>query len=190
MRVKRIFLVIGVILFFVNEADTQVINFGKTLPARSFGLTIAPVYNVDNVFHYELEGMSWLVMAGYGIRYDLDMNIKYGYYNGPDFFSADVQYLFRETRKSYYSFAGGMHKWKEYGVDLTVSYTHTPQYWANLTFGLDMDIDISVVELRAWIPLNFGINLDDRYFIYLEYDLPVTERSWDILGGGITFIFR
>jgi hypothetical protein len=187
---KRVFVFLVLVVSFLCEADAQLINAAKPLPAKSFGVTLAPVFNVDNVFHYELEGMSYLVMAGYGLRYDLDVNLKYGYYNGPDFFSADVQYLFRETRKSYYSLVGGVHKWKEYGVDLAVNFTYTPQYRVNLTFGLDMDLDISEVELRGWIPINFGLNFDDRYIFYLEYDLPVTERSWDMLGGGVTFIFR
>jgi hypothetical protein len=182
-------------LFFATvlamPAQTQVINFGKTLPMRAFSLTVAPVYNVGNVYHPHLRGMSYMVMAGYGIGYDLDINLKYGYYNGFDFFGADLQYLFRETRKSYYSFFGGIHKWEEYGIDLTLSYTHTPQYWANLSVGLDLDVDFSnQLELRAWIPINFGINLDDRYFLFFEYNLPATERAWDILTAGVTFIFR
>jgi hypothetical protein len=188
---KRVFLIVFISTFFAIGSWSQVINFGKTLPTRAFSITAAPVYNVSNVFHPALKGPSYMVMAGYGIGYDVDMSLKYGYYNGSDYFGIDVQYLFRETRKSYYSFFGGMHKWEEYGIDLTVSYTHTPQYWANLTVGLDMDVDFSdQLEIRAWVPLNFGINLDDRYFIFLEYNLPANERAWDIVGGGITFIFR
>lgn len=141
-----------------------------------------------------------MVMGGYGFGYDVDINLKYGntysytggeLKNSPDFFGIDMQYLFRETRQSYYSLYGGVHKWEEYGVDLTFSYTHTPRYLVNLTAGLDLDVDFSnELELRAWIPLNIGFNFDDRYFIFFEYDLPANERSWDILGGGITFIFR
>ena len=72
----RVYLAIALFFSFLCEADSQVINFGKTLPVRSFGLTFAPVFNVDNVFHYELEGMSYMVMAGYGISYDLDVNLR------------------------------------------------------------------------------------------------------------------
>jgi len=190
MPMKRIWIVLFAALLLPQVSPAQVINFGKTLPVRSFSLTAAPVYNVDNVFHWEQAGMSYLVMAGYGFTYNLDMSAKYGYYNGADYFGVDLQYLFRETRQSYYSLYGGVHKWDEYGVDATVTYTYTPQYWANLSIGLDLDVDISVLELRAWVPLNFGINIDDRYFIYLEYNLPATEEAWDILGGGVTFIFR
>jgi hypothetical protein len=177
--------------FVISMAGkAQVINFGKTLPVRAYSFTIAPVYNYANVYHPELDGASFMAMAGYGIGYDLDIGVKYGYYNGPDFFSAELQYLFRETRKSYFSFYGGLHKWKEYGLDATVTFTRTPQYWLNLSAGLDLDIDISVVELRAWIPLNVGFNFDDRFFVFLEYDLPATERAWDIIGGGLTVIIR
>lgn len=188
---KKASLAIVVCLFFTVFSHGQVINFAKTLPVRAFSLTAAPVYNVPNVFHRDMEGVSYMLMAGYGFGYDVDMSLKYAYTNSDDFFGVDVQYLFRETRSSYYSFFGGMHKWEEYGIDLTVSYTHTPQYWINLSAGIDMDVDFtSQLELRAWIPLNVGINLDDRYYLFLEYDLPANERAWDILGGGITFIFR
>ncbi len=197
---KRYFLVVLLSLLLSSMAWTQVINFGKTLPTRAYGFTFAPVYNFANVYHPEVDGMSFMAMAGYGLGYDVDVSLKYAYFSdvtinngtiaGPDYFGAELQYLFRETRKSYYSFYGGIHKWKEYGLDLTVAYTNTPEYWLNLSFGLDLDIDISELELRAWIPLNVGINFDDRFFLFFEYDLPATERAWDIIGGGMTFILR
>ena len=188
---KRAFLTFLFTVAFSAIAMTQVINFGKTLPMRAYSLTVAPVYNISSVFSRELHGMSYMAMLGYGIGYDIDLSVKYGYYNGPDYFAADLQYLFRETRQSYYSFIGGIHKWEEYGLDLAVTYTHTPQYWANLSVGLDMDVDVTnELELRAWIPLNFGINFDDRYFIFFEYNLPANERAWDILAVGVNFIFR
>jgi hypothetical protein len=189
---KRLLYLLLIIAGLTAPVNSQVINFGKTLPMRAFSLTVAPAYNVGNFYHPFLKGVSYVAMAGYGIGYDIDVNLKYAYFNnGSDFIGADLQYLFRETRKSYYSFFGGFHKWEEYGIDLTLSYTHTPQYWANLSVGLDLDVDFSnQLELRAWIPLNFGINLDDRYFLFFEYNLPATERAWDILTAGVTFIFR
>jgi hypothetical protein len=204
---KRFFLLVFLSIIIFNTASSQVINFGKTLPVRAYSLTLAPVLSTHNFLHRDLEGLSYLLMGGYGIGYDVDFSVKYGYtyaytrdgfVNSADFFGIEMQYLFRETRKSYYSFFGGIHKWEEYGIDLTVSYTFTPKYLINLSAGLDLDVDFTntgiienpVPELRAWIPLNFGWNFDDRYFLFLEYDLPVTQFSWDILGGGITFIFR
>lgn len=189
---KRYLLVVLISAFMSMPALSQVINFAKTLPVRSYSLTLAPVYNVSqgNVYHPELRGLSYVVMAGFGYTYDLDFSLKYGYYNGNDLFAADMQYMFRETRQSYYSLYGGIHKWKEYGMDMAVTFTYMPQYFITLSTGLDVDVDISEFEMRAWIPLNFGINIDDRYYLFLEYDLPGNERSWDILGGGITFIFR
>lgn len=188
---KRVLLATIFVSFFTVSSFSQVINFGKTLPVRAFSITAAPVFNVDNIYNVEQRGMAYWVMAGYGIGYDVDMSLKYAYFDGPDYFGADMQYLFRETRKSYYSLFGGIHKWEEYGVDMTFSFTHTPQYWINLTAGLDIDVDFTnSLELRAWIPLNVGINFDDRYYLFMEYDLPANERAWDIFGGGITFIFR
>lgn len=196
---KRIILLL-IFAVAVFPAFSQVINFAKTLPVTAFSITPAAVLNMSNgSYHYALRGPAFMLNAGYGIGYDVDMEVKYGYYTGWDYekldevnhyFGLDVQYLFRETRNNYFSLHGGIHKWEEYGLDGTITFTHTPQYWLNLSAGLDIDMDISVVELRAWIPLNVGINFDDRYYIFLEYDLPATERSWDIIGLGITFIFR
>ncbi len=182
-----------VFLCFSSGAWSQVINFGKTLPIRAYSLTLAPIYNAkDNPFHPEARGVSGMIMGGYGLKYDLDLEVKYAYFHGdaPDMFAAELQYLFRETRRNYYSIHGGVHKWKEFGLDGTFSFTYTPNYDVNLSAGVDIDVDITEFELRAWIPLNIGFNIDDRYFLFLEYDMPATERAWDIFGGGVTFIFR
>lgn len=187
---KRVLLSALVISVVTLGAGAQVINFGKTQPVRSFSMTFAPVLNMSSIFHPDLMGMSFIAMAGYGLNYSMDLGVKYGYYNGSDYFGAELQYLVRENRKSYYCFYGGLHKWEEYGIDLLGSVTYTPQYWANLSTGLDLDIDISELQLRAWIPLNFGINFDDRFFLFVEYDLPATEFAWDIFGGGLTYIIR
>ena len=188
---RRVLMILLFTTLFAPLARPQAISYGKSLPIRAFSLTAAPVYNAPNIYNLELRGISGMVMAGYGITYDVDLNLRYGYYGGSDFFGASLQYLFRETRNNYYSFNGGIHKWEEYGIDLTLRYTHTPQYWLNLAVALDLDFDFSnSLELRAWVPLNFGINLDDRYFLFFEYNLPANERAWDILTAGVTFIFR
>ncbi|MCF8225431.1 MAG: hypothetical protein K9J30_06100 [Bacteroidales bacterium] len=187
---KRLLLAAIVGLFITSDLSSQIINFSRTLPIRSYSITVAPFYNFSNTYHPNLEGLSVLVAGGYGFGYNIDLGIKYGYYGGKDLFAADVQYLFRETRNSYYSLYGGIHRWEEYGIDLAVSFTHTPVYWLNLTVGIDLDTDITAFELRAWVPLNVTFNFDDKYYVFLEYDLPGTERSWDIIGAGITFVIR
>lgn len=184
---KRI-LILG--LFSLSlSLQAQVINFGKTLPVSSFSVGVAPTYNVDNFLYPG--GMSYVVFAGYGLRYDIDLNVRYILYNDQDYLGIDMQYLFREARNSYFTFIGGLHKWHEFGADLTGTFTYTPRYQLNLSTGLDMDFDLGTeIEVRAWIPLNFGMNVTERMFVFLEYDLPMTERSWDILSGGLNFIIR
>jgi hypothetical protein len=169
--------------------NAQVINFAKTLPVRSFSIGASPTYNVGN-FLYPA-GMSYFVFAGYGIGYDIDVNLRYGIYEDTDYIGVDMQYLFRETRRSYFSIFGGLHKWNEFGVDLTGSYTYSPQYWVNFSTGLDLDVDLGTeIEVRGWVPLNAGFNATEHIFVFVEYDLPVTERSWDILSLGMNFIIR
>ena len=78
----------------------------------------------------------------------------------------------------------------QFGFDLTGLFTYAPRYYLNLSVGLDMDLSFaSVVNPRFWVPLNVGFNINEMIFIYAEYNLPVSERSWDIVALGSNFIF-
>lgn len=184
---KRYLLVFFLILSSI--ASAQVINFGKTLPIRSYSIGVAASHNTDTFVSDG--GLSFMASVGYGLAYSVDMNLKYGYYTGADFFGADIQYLFRETRKSYFNIIGGLHYQEDFGFDFTGSYTYTPEFWINLTVGLDFDLMMADnLTFRAWIPLNAGVNLGNIVFLYFEYDLPANEKAWDIVSLGANFIIR
>ena len=171
----------------------QVVNYAKTIPQRSFNIGIAPVYNIDkDVILFDAGGMSFYANAGYGLQYSLDLNLKYGYFvNGTDYVSVDMQYLLYESRQSYFSIIAGLHRWNEFGFDLTGLYTYSLRYWANFSVGLDIDVDFATdLNPRFWVPLNIGFNANELMFIYLEYNLPVSERAWDIVALGANFIIR
>jgi hypothetical protein len=174
-------------------ASAQVVNYAKTLPQRSFSVGFTPSYQIDrNVVLFDAGGMAYFLNAGYGLQYSLDLNVKYGYFvNGTDYASVDLQYLLYETRQSYFSVIAGLHRWDEYGFDLTGIYTYALRYWVNFTVGLDMDLSFATeVNPRFWVPLNVGFNANEVMFIYLEYNLPVSERAWDIVALGVNFIIR
>lgn len=206
---RRIILLLVISIFIHVAALAQLITFGKTLPVRSISLTFAPLYHIQNDYHPDLYGLSYMLTGGYGIKYDLDIGIKYGntyslnktegMQKSTDYFGIDLQYMFRETNENYYSVSGGLHKWEEFGMDMSFSYTFMPAYFIYFSACLDIDVDFtnirkldnpSIPELRAWIPLNMGFNIKDRYFLFFEYDLAATERAWNIVSGGLTFIFR
>jgi len=171
----------------------QVVNYAKTLPERAFSVGLTPAYHADrNVVYFDGGGPSIALNAGYGIQYSLDVNARYIYFfNGPDYIGVDAQYLIYEARQSYFSAIAGLHKWDEFGLDLTGLFTYAPRYFMNFSLGLDMDLSFATeVNPRFWIPLNVGFNLDERFFVYLEYNLPMTERSWDIVALGINYIIR
>lgn len=179
-----------IILLFVSSlASAQVINFGKTLPVRTFSVGTSASYNVDSP--YNDGGMSFMAFVGYGASYAVDFNAKYIYYPGKDYFGADVQYLFRETRKSYFNVIGGMHYQDDFGIDLTGSFTYSPEFWLNLSVGLDFDIIMGdQLGFSAWVPLNAGVNLGNIFFIFFEYDLPANGQAWDIISLGVNYIIR
>jgi len=174
-------------------ASGQVVNFAKTLPERAFSVGLAPAYHVDrNVVLFDAGGPAVGVSGGYGLLYSLDVNAKYIYFhNGMDYFGIDLQYLLHEARFSYFSVIGGLHRWDDYGFDLTGLYTYSPKYFYNFSVGLDMDLSFaSEVNPRFWIPVNVGFNVNEMMFVYAEYNLPVSERSWDIVALGINIILR
>ncbi|MFO7933073.1 MAG: hypothetical protein R6U78_03230 [Bacteroidales bacterium] len=174
-------------------ASGQVVNYAKTLPQHSFSAGLAPSYHIDrDVILFDAGGMAYFVNAGYGVQYSIDVNLKYGYFvNGTDYISADIQYLLHETRQSYFSVIAGLHRWDQYGFDLTGLYTYALRYWFNLSVGVDMDLDFATdVNPRFWVPLNMGFNANEVMFVYLEYNLPVSERAWGIVALGTNFIIR
>ncbi len=184
---KRYFIII--FLFAATVSSAQVINYSKTLPMRAYSIGAIAAVNTDTP--YSDGGMSYFLQGGYGVNYSLDISFKYGYFPGADFFGADMQYLFRETRKSYYTFIGGIHWQDDIWVDLTGSYTYAAQYWINFTVGLDIDIGLSEeLAFRAWIPLNAGVMVSEYVYLFFEYNLPAYETSWDIISLGATYIIR
>jgi len=184
------------LLFFLAlpvMASGQVVNFAKTLPQRAYSVGITPAYHAArNVILFEGGGPSIAVNGGYGLLYSLDVNARFIYFvNGPDYFGADLQYLVYETRKTYVSFMGGLHYWDSFGADLTGLVTYTPRYEVSLSTGLDFDISFAEqVNPRLWIPLNVGYNINEWLFLFAEYSLPISERSWDIFALGANFILR
>jgi len=193
-RLRLLFLVpLLALLLGPAGISAQVVNFAKTLPQRAFSIGITPSYQMDrNVVMFDAGGLAVFASAGYGLQYSVDLNVKYGYFvNGTDYASVDLQYLIHETRQSYFSVIAGLHRWDAYGFDLTGIYTYAPRYWLNLTVGVDMDLSFaSDVNPRFWVPLNAGFNAGEVMFVFVEYNLPVSERAWDIVALGINFIIR
>jgi len=193
-RIPRLLLITATLMLPVHLlVSGQVVNYAKTLPERAFSVGVTPAYHIDNnVILFDAGGPSIGVNAGYGLQYSLDVNARYVYFfNGPDYFGIDLQYLLHEARYSYFSAIAGLHRWEEYGFDLTGLFTYSPRYFLNLSVGLDMDLSFATeINPRFWLPVNIGLNINDLTFLYTEFNLPVSERAWSIVALGASFIFR
>ena len=168
-------------------------NSARILPQRSFSVGLTPAYHIDrNVILFDAGGPAIGLSGGYGVQYSVDVNARYVYFlNGTDYMGIDLQYLLHEARYSYFSVTAGLHKWDQFGFDLTGLFTYSPRYNYSFTVGVDMDLSFAtVVNPRFWVPVNAGFNLNEMMFVYVEYSLPVSERSWDIFALGINFVFR
>ena len=196
------------LLLFISVpvmASGQVVNYAKTLPQRAFSVGLVPAWYIDNgtvglrsigVEADQGGALAVGLTGGYGIQYSLDLGAKFIYVlNGVSYFGVDLQYLIYEARNSYFSVIGGLHRWDGFGVDLTGLFTYTPRYHINLSVGLDMDVNYdpemsSNVRARVWLPLNVGFDINELTFLYVEYDLQISQFSWGILAVGANFIFR
>jgi len=187
------------LIFISTLSSAQVINFGKTLPVGSYSIGLSTSYNVND--YISDGGLSFMAYGGIGLAYSVDLNLKYSYHPvwdptdvdqfGAHFIGVDVQYLFKETRKSYFNIIGGLHWQDDFGFDLTGSYTYSPEFWLNLTVGVDFDLILAdSPTFKAWIPLNAGVSLGNIVFLYFEYDLPASEKAWDIVSLGANIIIR
>ena len=188
---KRLILLLLIVVPVL--ASGQVVNFAKTLPERSYNIGLTPAYHFDNnTVLFDAEGPAIALNAGYGLKYPLDFNVKYIYFvNGPDFMGFDFQYLMHEARFSYFSVIGGLHRWEDFGLDVTGLYTYAPRYFLNLSVGLDFDLSFAEeLKPRFWLPVNVGLNVSEYVFVFAEYSLPVSELSWDIFAVGLSMIFR
>jgi hypothetical protein len=171
----------------------QVVTFAKTLPQRAWSVGLTPAYHNDrNVVAFDAGGASIALNGGYGLLYSLDVNARYIYFfNGADYIGVDAQYLIHEARKSYFSAIGGFHYWDELGMDLTGLFTYMPQYEINLSIGLDFDLSFAEdMNPRFWVPLNVGFNINEMFFLFAEYNLPVSEFAWGILAIGANVVLR
>lgn len=193
-RIPRLLLISATLLLSAHVlVSGQVVNFAKTLPERAFSVGVTPAYHIDNnVILFDAGGPSIGVNAGYGLQYPIDVNARYIYFfNGPDYFGIDLQYLLHEARYSYFSAIAGLHRWEQYGFDLTGLFTYAPRYFLNLSAGLDMDLSFATeINPRFWLPVNVGLNINEMMFLYAEFNLPVSERAWSIVALGASFIFR
>ena len=205
---KKYLVFLTLIALLTVSTSAQIINYGKTLPPQSYGIGIAPVYNLGNAFHMPDGEFSLMIFGGYSLKYNLDLGLKYAFFqNIADYLSIDIQYLFRETRKNYFNIIAGIHKWTQYtedgvlmpgsskwtqfGINGTFTFTYAPKFALNLSTGLKIEADVyKRFEIRGWIPFNFGFYPGKYSFVFFEYDLPVTEFSWDIFSLGINLVIR
>jgi len=181
------------LLVFTPRLHAQLVNPARTLPERAFSLDITPAWHMDrNVILFDGGGPALGAGMGYGLRYDMDLRLRYIYFlNGPDYIGADLQYMAYESRNTYFSLTGGLHRWEYFGADFSGTFTYTPRFEVNLSTGIDMDISFTeVVNPRMWIPLNFGWSLSDQLYLFAEYNLPINDRAWDLAVAGARIIFR
>ena len=205
---QRILPVLLAFLFLVllsAELAAQVGRTARILPRRSFSLGLAPTWypDVNNIGLDALYpddtpelGLGIGASARFASRYDMDMGARIIYVlEGSPWFGADMMYLVRVSRYSYFFIGGGLHYWDDPGLDITGIFTYYPRFQWGLTAGLDLDVNYdprmdSNVRFRAWLPVNVSLEVSDMATLWAEFNLQVSQWSWSHLSLGANINFR
>lgn len=170
-----------ILLFFLPMAVfAQTFNDGKILKRGNFSAGVNPV--IEN----KLPGV--YVRGGYGLKRNVDLNVKYGVFEGADYVGADIGWYLKGKRHSDFSLYAGAHGLRNYGLDAGLSAGFTLSSYVTIFSGLDADLNFNVnLDHFVWLPLGLKIYLSPRMRFILEGDLPLVEFAPGILGGGFSF---
>ena len=159
---------------------SQTYNDGKILRPGKFTAGINPV------LEKKLPGVYF--RGGYGIVRRMDMNVKYGVFEGADYVGADLEWYLKSNRNMDVSVYAGAHGLKNYGLDGGLAAGFTINTRLTLFAGLDADFNFNINNDRFfWLPLGMKIYLSPRMRFILEGDLPLVEFAPGIFGGGFSF---
>jgi hypothetical protein len=176
---KKLLLATGIFLTSI-VVYSQSFNTGEILQPRYFSAGINPVLEDKHpgiYFH-----------GGYGISKQLDFNFKYGFFSGPDYLGADLEWGLRKAKRMNLSLVTGAHVKKYFGLDLGLAASFPVSFTTSIFSGIDADFNFNLNNDRFfWLPLGVEVRLSKRASFLLEADIPLVDFAAGIFGGGVVF---
>ena len=159
---KRLFL-IATFVALCATSKSQVFETAQTLSPKQFSLGVLPTHTEGN-----LDEIIYFLQGECGLKQGIDLGLTMGSdFANVNYLGADIEWAFRENL----SVSAGMHKYGDWGCDLTGLYTFNIIDKVHLTTGLDFDyyfIAHKSNRLQTWLPINIELNLRENLFLTTE----------------------
>jgi hypothetical protein len=148
------------------------------LTPKHFSAGLNPVIE-DNSFGMYLFG-------GYGIRNNVDFNVRYRYLKASNYLGANLKWGLKKTGKVNISLMTGAHYASYVGLDIGLSACFPVNNSLLIFTGLDSDINFNInFERFFWLPLGIEMNLSPMVSIIVEADVPLVEFAPGVFSGGV-----
>lgn len=184
---KKILLFFLVITLFTSLLTAQVFNTALTLRENKISIGLNPAY-------YNTNGgtLGLYLHTGYGISNRLAIALKYGFFEGSDYFGGNLKIYLLKKRIFHISISGGIHAQKNMSVGADLSGNATLLI-KKLKFYLGLDSDIDFVQIdnnkvsttKLWLPVGFSTKIMEKLKLILEVDFSINNNTTSIFGGGL-----
>jgi hypothetical protein len=182
---RRTFLLLVLVSGVSSATSAQVFNSARSLPARTFVLTGAPV-----VFNNEgMNELALFAMGRYGVGNGLDFEFRAGFFEESTYVGGSIELGLRAAAP-FVSLMTGLHVQDALGFDggLNIAYpiSETLDVYGGLDFDLVFDED---PDLPTWLNLGVDVMFIEQIHFLAEFNLGLNEISPNIWGAGFVFHF-
>ncbi len=183
---KRILLLVAFLsVAAIPTASGQVLSSARSLPARTFVLSGAPVvFNNDGV-----NSLGLFVMGRYGTGNGLDVEFRSGFFEEATYVGGNIKLGLRPAAP-FVSLMAGLHVMNDLGFDggLSVAYplSETLDLYGGIDFDLIFDDD---PDLPTWVNLGVDLMFIEQIHFLAEFNLGANDISPNIWGASFVFHF-
>ena len=126
--------------------------------------------------------------GGYGLTNNVDLSLRFGLFDGVDYFGADMEWGLANTGRYAVSVITGVHNKEDFGLDIGAKASFPLGKHATIITGVDSDFNFDRNNTRNfWIPIGVEISWKKRMSAIIEADIPASEWAPHIFGGGVLF---
>gem|GEM_PF-2769262 len=182
---RIIFLVAFLSVAATSTASAQVLNSARSLPARTFALSGAPVVFYDN----GVNSLGLFVMGRYGTGNGLDVEFRSGFFEDATYVGGLIELGLRPTAP-FVSLMAGLHVMDDLGFDGGLNITYPLSETLDLYGGIDFDLIFDDdPDLPTWVNLGLDLMFIEQIHFLAEFNLGANAISPNIWGASFVFHF-
>ncbi len=168
-----------------STASAQVLSSARSLPARTFVLSGAPVVFNDDGSNV----IGLFVMGRYGSGNGLDFEFRSGFFEEATYVGGNIRLGLRPAAP-FVSLMAGMHVMDDLGFDGGLNIAYPLSEMLDLYGGIDFDLIFDDdPDLPTWVNLGFDLMFIEQIHFMAEFNLGANAISPNIWGASFVFHF-